>query len=171
MSNDGNTKIEKIMNDTWSNRAIKNAKKYIALSSWKTEEEFDRSGLLAARRILRKLPEDKICNLNVLEIGGGIGRITKHMSKYVKEITMVDVSSEMAELARKRIDYLRNVNIYKTDGVKLPFPDNSFDIVYSIFVFQHMPRYIFLKNLADISRVLKNNGIFIFQIFEKEKNI
>lgn len=161
--------IECIMDDTWNRRAIRNAKKCIALSSWKTEEEFDMSGLLTAERFLRLLHEDNISNWNILEIGGGIGRITKHMSNHFKEISMVDVSSEMVILAKKRLADIRNISVYKTNGYDLQFPNDNFDLVYSALVFQHIHKDIFLRNLAEISRVLKCNGILIFQIHEKKK--
>lgn len=161
--------MEALMDDDWSRRAIKNAKKYIALSFWKTEEEFDRSGLLTAKRLLELLHGDDMSDWTVLEIGGGIGRITRHMSNYFKEIFMADVSSEMVMLAKERLIDIKNISIYKTNGYELPFPNNSFDLVYSALVFQHMHRDIFLRNLAETSRVLKSNGILIFQIYEKKK--
>lgn len=171
ISREERIKSETIMNDTWNKRAVENVRKYIATSNWKTEEEFDMSGKLNADIILNKLPKymHDMFKWKVLEIGGGIGRITKHMSKHFRDMVMVDVSSEMVKMAKARLANIKNIDIYKTNGVELPFQDNSFDLIYSVVVFQHMPKDIFLENLVEISRVLKNNGIFIFQIFEKKK--
>lgn len=162
-------KSETIMNDTWNKRAVENAIKYIAFR--KTDEEFDESGRLYANIILNKLSKYTcdISNWKVLEIGGGIGRITRHSSNYFRDIVMIDVSSEMIKIAKDRLANIKNIDVYKTNGIELPFPDNSFDLVYSTLVFQHMPKDIFLENLAEIGRVLKNDGVFIFQIFEKKK--
>ncbi|MCL5019644.1 MAG: class I SAM-dependent methyltransferase [Patescibacteria group bacterium] len=42
--------------------------------------------------------------------------------------------------------------------------DRKFDLVFSILVFQHLPREIFLKYLKESSEVLKSGGKLLFQI-------
>jgi ubiquinone/menaquinone biosynthesis C-methylase UbiE len=58
---------------------------------------------------------------------------------------------------------LRNTNddsrFYTFDGVKIPFDDNTFDIIYSNQVFEHV-RYP-QELLIEVSRVLKEDGCFI----------
>ena len=43
----------------------------------------------------------------------------------------------------------------------LPFKNESFDIINSVYLFHEVPSAIRSKILTEISRVLKKNGVFI----------
>src|SRR6202008_819020 len=58
----------------------------------------------------------------------------------------------------------KNAFYIATDGKTLPFKNNQFDLIYSVLVFQHMPKSWFLQNLREVKRVLKPKGKFFFQI-------
>jgi ubiquinone/menaquinone biosynthesis C-methylase UbiE len=166
--NVGVNNIIKKMKENWNKRARLNPRKYVALGSWKTKEEFDKSGLIDAKRVLQGINANK--NWVVLEVGVGVGRIVKHLANYFKEIYGVDVSDEMVKIAKNKLKKFGNINIFQNNGNDLSiFLNNTFDFVYSVKVFQHIPRKIFLKYLDEIYRVLKPNGLLKFQIFEKTK--
>ena len=105
-----------------------------------------------------------------LHIGCGIGRIEKHLSRFIKECNGVDISETMINQAIKLVNE-KNCHFYATDGKSLPFENNSIDFVYSILVFQHMAKSMFVKNLNEVKRVLKRGGKFFFQIPLDEKGI
>jgi len=150
----------------WDKRARANARKYIASASWKTEENFDKSGFVDTRQVLADILVPKDCV--ALEIGVGIGRIARHMAKSVGELYGVDVSSEMVERARERLNGISNCQVRQNNGSDLSmFPDEKFDFVYSVYVFQHLPREVFRSYLKEIYRVLRPNGLLKFQIFER----
>ena len=88
----------------------------------------------------------------------------------VKELTFADISSEMIKIASKELRDFKNVTIFHCNGLDLSdLSECSFDLVYSVWVFQHVPSKVFCGYLKEINRILKPNGILIFQIFEKLK--
>jgi len=63
---------------------------------------------------------------------------------------------------RFKLDYKRT-NLVKGVGENLPFPDNYFDVVILANVLDHV--HIPEKVLDEIHRVLKQDGIFHFEVF------
>jgi len=156
------------MKEDWNKRARLNPRKYVALWSWKTREEFDASGLCDAKKVLQGININK--NWVILEVGVGVGRVLRYLAKSFKEIYGVDVSDEMLKIARNELNEYRNVKILQNNGADLSlFRNGMFEFVYSVKVFQHIPEKNFAKYLDEIYRVLKPNGLLRFQIFEKAK--
>jgi len=156
------------MEKDWDKRAKRNPRKYVALESWKTPEEFDKSGLLDAERILQGVNGTE--NWRALEVGVGVGRILRHTANHFKEVYALDVSGEMLKIAKSELQDYGNVKFVQGSGSDLSFfPGGMFDFVYSVKVFQHVPREAFISYLNEIARVLKPEGILRFQIFEKTK--
>ena len=159
------------MKEDWNRRAVENARWYInTLRLDQSEEEFDRSGREGVEQWI--LPEIELLtqgadprSLRLLEIGCGIGRMTRHLASIFGEIYATDVSGEMIERARRRLADLPNVHLYETSGADVdPLPDDFFDIVYSIFVFQHVPtREAIRSTLIDAWRTLRPGGLLRFQ--------
>lgn len=104
-----------------------------------------------------------------LHIGCGIGRVEKYLSKRVLKCFGVDIAQSMIEKAKKNVK-AKNAYFYASDGSTLPFPDKYFDLIYSLFVFQHMPTGLFEDNIKEVNRTLKRNGKFFFQIPLDEKS-
>ena len=78
----------------------------------------------------------------VLEIGPGNGWVTYILKDLGLKVTTVDIDKEL------KPDFVASVD-------KLPFPDNSFDVVCAFEVLEHMPFEYFLNNLKEMSRVSK----------------
>lgn len=163
--------IAHVMKRDWDDRAHHDARWFINTFRFQqTEEEFDRSGIIDVERLvlanLSLLTQNRDPkSLRVLDIGCGIGRMTKHLAKVFGEVVGVDVSGEMIRQARERLAGIDNVELYETNGVDLSiFPDESFDLVLSAYVFQHVPSVdIITSNLCEAWRVLRRGGIFKFQ--------
>lgn len=120
--------------------------------------------------ILEKL---KLINKNsvVLDIGCGVGRGEYTLAKKVKECIGVDISSSMIKIARKYVKN-NNVKFYITNGHDLKILSNKkFDLIFSILVFQHMPKEPFINYLKESFIILKNKGMICFQIsiYQKDK--
>lgn len=109
--------------------------------------------------------KEKLINKNsiTLHIGCGIGRIEKYLAKKVKKAVGVDIAVSMIKRAKQNVK-LNNAEFIVNDGQTLTFPEKHFDFVYSFFVFQHMPTDSFKSYIREVSRVLKKNGKFFFQI-------
>jgi SAM-dependent methyltransferase len=126
------------------------------------EKEFFESGKREAELLRRKglLSLDE----NVLNLGCGIGRIENAIYKEVNSILGVDVSSRMVELARQKVPAV-NVRFQTVDGKTLAgIASEQFDLFVSFIVLQHIPRPSVASYIAEVMRVLKPGGRFLFQI-------
>ncbi len=97
----------------------------------------------------------------VLEVGCGTGCDLLQFAKHGALATGVDVTPKHLELARRRVGTLATV--IEGDARSLPFPDASFDYVYSHGVLHHSdePR----KIVQEIFRVLRPGGRFNVHVY------
>ncbi|MFQ6042058.1 MAG: class I SAM-dependent methyltransferase [Candidatus Poribacteria bacterium] len=130
------------------------------LTGVEDEATFDAKGEEFVGQIRDYIKSDDV----VLDIGCGIGRVEKFLAPLCREIYAVDVSSRMLKRARKRLKDFANIHFVKNDGRSLEFlADESIDFALSVLVFQHIEREDTVCYLADIYRVLKNNGSVFLQ--------
>ncbi len=112
-------------------------------------------------------------NSNVLEIGSGDGYGTHYLSKYCKTITGVDILDEVVKRANA-LHGNKKCHFACYDGKNLNYPKNSFDMVISFHVIEHVRNVkAYLKN---IKKVLKKDGVCIlttpsrtYRLTEKQK--
>ena len=97
-------------------------------------------------------------NKDILEIGCGTGIILNQTSKLAKNAIGVDLSDGMLEVAKKK-----NLTVQKANATNLPFPDNSFDVVYSFKVLAHIPDIQLA--IREIIRVTKPGGKLILEFY------
>lgn len=97
----------------------------------------------------------------VLEVGCGTGCDLLQFAKHGAVATGVDVTPKHLELARRRVGTMATV--VEADARGLPFPDASFDYVYSHGVLHHSdePRRI----VEEIFRVLRPGGYFNVHVY------
>jgi SAM-dependent methyltransferase len=124
------------------------------------EGERDLDALLSALGASVEL-EDR-----VLEIGCGVGRLTRVLSARAASVVALDVSERMLELAREHNGTLDNVDWVLGDGSTLAGVEpESADACVSHVVFQHIPDpQVTLAYVREIGRVLKPGGWAAFQI-------
>ena len=98
----------------------------------------------------------------LLEIPVGTGVLTMPLYKKIPyaDITCMDYSAEMMRNARYRAEAMAipNINFVQGDVGKLPFADETFDIVMSLNGFHAFPNKE--KAYHETYRVLKKGGIF-----------
>ncbi len=119
------------------------------------------------KRFLDLLHSVDVSNKSVLEVGCGPGGNLLELSvKKPLKLVGVDISDEMVSLAKNKLP--KEVDIIKIDGTKLPFDDNSFDIVFTSTVLQHNTDEVMLKEIMkEISRV-SSNKVYLFERIEQE---
>jgi phosphatidylethanolamine/phosphatidyl-N-methylethanolamine N-methyltransferase len=99
--------------------------------------------------------------LRVLELGIGTG-LTAPLYSRDWFVVGADLSSAMLIQARKRIDELgldRSVQLLQTDGARLPFDDESFDVVLVPYVMSVVPDPIGVGR--ELKRVCRASGQII----------
>ena len=94
----------------------------------------------------------------ILDLCTGTGDIAALLKKRfpLSDITGADFSDEMLKVAKRKH---KTINFVNADCLKLPFEDNSFDLVTISFGLRNTVS--FDKALSEISRVLKPGGIFV----------
>ncbi len=99
-----------------------------------------------------------------LDVGCGNGAAPIHIAKkYHLATTGIDVDPDHIRQAEALSQGLNNVRFLTIDGVQLPFEANKFDIVSTNKVMHHIPDWE--AALAEMVRVLKPNGYFIYSDF------
>lgn len=97
----------------------------------------------------------------ILDVGAGTGRLAVPLAKMGAEVVAMDVSEKMLEVLRKKMhrggDAINRVSTVKGGAERLPFANNTFDIVTVAFLIVHLkdPTRFF----DEAYRVLKNDGI------------
>ncbi|UCB57008.1 MAG: flippase-like domain-containing protein [Candidatus Omnitrophota bacterium] len=106
--------------------------------------------------------------LKILDIGCGNGALLSYMTNATDNIDTIvgaDISLDMINLSKKRIYKGRIIGKHCVFVVSLaqlsPFKDNSFDIIFNVFLLHHQPREEKLKVLLECRRVLKTGGEII----------
>ena len=103
---------------------------------------------------------------DVVEIGCGVGRLTRVIARDAATVRALDVSPRMVELAGELNPGLPGVEWLVGDGVSLAgVSDASADVVVSHVVFQHIadPR-VTLGYVREIGRVLRPGGWAVFHV-------
>jgi len=96
--------------------------------------------------ILDRLPKNN--HLRILELGSGTGyQLSKIKEKYPRAVG-VEIESSAYDTHYE--------GVYLYNGLKLPFPNCSFDVVISSHVLEHVPS---LQSFhSEVKRVLDENG-------------
>lgn len=94
----------------------------------------------------------------VLDVGCGNGRLWGTLKDKNIDYYGVDFSQNLIAKAQQKYP---QANFLFADVLNLPFEKESFDAVFAIAVFHHIPSYYRQKALAEINRILKKQGIFI----------
>ncbi len=102
-----------------------------------------------------------VAGKRVLDLGCGTGYGTAGLAEVAADVTGVDIAPEAVAHARARYraDGLRFETIGPIESADLPYPDDSFDVVVSFQVIEHVRavgRY-----LSEVRRVLRPGGTFL----------
>jgi ubiquinone/menaquinone biosynthesis C-methylase UbiE len=160
------------MQREWDERARENARFYVntANENWGDDEFFESGRTTVKDEILTDMIN--ICQGNdpkemtVLEIGCGVGRVTRALAELFGHVLAVDVSGEMIRQAREKNSAISNVEFYQTNGKDLAvLGDVAIDFAFSSIVFQHIPsREVIESYVAEVHRLLRPGGLFKFQV-------
>jgi SAM-dependent methyltransferase len=102
--------------------------------------------------------------LDLLDVGCGHGLIHPHLSDAGYRLTGIDVAESAIQLARRRNPHV-NYDVY--DGLRLPYADEAFDVLFTICVMHHVPVDQRDTFVSEARRVLRPGGTLV--IFEHNK--
>lgn len=124
------------------------------------------SAYLAERKVLEILRHRKEKgSLNILDLGCGDGLVAVYFRKYFpcSFISGLDVSEELIKVSKNW--NIENCEFKIYDGKRVPYSENSFDIILLANILHHITsENIRLCLLKECRRVLKTSGnLFIFE--------
>ena len=157
------------MRKFWDRRADENALYYVdnrLQFSNPDTEQFWQAGEQDLDKLLEIAGVAIAAEDEVVEIGCGVGRLTRVIADRARAVQAIDVSDRMLELAREFNPALTGVRWLQGDGLSLrPIGDETADLCVSHVVFQHIPDpAITLGYVREIGRVLRPGGRAAFQV-------
>ena len=125
-------------------------------------EWFIQSGQAAADSIRELLAQNDVPIARIgsmLDFGCGCGRVVRHWAHLPTEVRGCDYNTGLVDWCRRRLPFAR----FETNGLAppLPYADASFELVYALSVFTHLPRTLQQQWMGELARVLTPNGYLI----------
>jgi SAM-dependent methyltransferase len=96
----------------------------------------------------------------LLEIGAGPGRDSLFFLEQGLQVTCIDLSPKMIELCQQK-----GIDAYVMDMLQLDFEHSSFDAVYALNSFLHLPKDELPIALENVCDVLHPTGLFYLGIY------
>jgi demethylmenaquinone methyltransferase/2-methoxy-6-polyprenyl-1,4-benzoquinol methylase len=153
------------------NRPVAEAGPYYSrLAPWydllaASEKKYIRTGV----DLLDPKPGDKI-----LEIGSGTGYAQVLIGRCLDGGYSIglDLSEGMGGIARKRVNkaaLIDRLGLVCSDTLPIPFPDNSFDAIFSSFTLELFDTPLIPRVLAECRRALKPGGRLVIVSLSKDQ--
>lgn len=129
--------------------------------------EYDAFRYAREGHILRCLDGIDFAGKKVLEIGLGQGADSEQIIRRGARWSGLDLTAESIERLRTRLA-LRNLaheDLKQGSALHIPFPDNTFDMVFSHGVLHHIPEID--RAQREIARVLRPGGELVLMVYAK----
>jgi ubiquinone/menaquinone biosynthesis C-methylase UbiE len=109
---------------------------------------------------------DQFAGQRLLEVGCGMGTDLLQFARGGAQVTGVDLTPRSLEISRKHLSlYGERGDFASADCERLPFADESFDVVYSNGVLHHTPDTA--RAVREIHRVLRPGGFARVMLYHK----
>lgn len=155
---------------------------YLIYESFQIDyDEYYTKSINSAKWILDHVKKfHTINNVSILDWGCGPGRIIRHMPAFLDDNSKLfgtDYNSKSIDWCKTNIDGI-DFNCNSLEA-KLPYKDDSFDIIYGISIFTHLSEKKHYDWITELTRVLKHGGVmfltahgdsFIDKLTEIEKS-
>lgn len=169
MKNTTAARVESIRS-FWDNAAKENPYWYVssygAYGATRDVSEFWKSG----ERIWTELKSATRCGGNagrVVEIGCGVGRLTRAIAPEAAFVDAFDISENMLNHAKGLA--LANVRFHLATGATLDLPDRCADLILAYCVFQHLQSVEMLEQyIGEMARVAKKGGTIAFTLTPRD---
>lgn len=102
-----------------------------------------------------------LAELDVLDLGCGVGAYHPGLKGRFRELHGIDVSEQSIQIAAEQHPFVRYATF---DGMRLPYMDKQFSIIFAVCVMHHVPPEQWNSLINELHRVIKPNGMML--IFE-----
>jgi ubiquinone/menaquinone biosynthesis C-methylase UbiE len=111
-------------------------------------------------------PYEKFAGKKVMEIGCGMGTMSMNWAQHGAIMHAMDLNPKAVSETTARFRTLGLVpRIVQGDANVIPFPDNSFDYLYSWGVLHHSPDLD--RSISEVFRVLRPGGEFGIMLYHR----
>ena len=110
------------------------------------------------------LPLMELKDAAILEVGAGTGRDSLYMAEDGARLVLLDYSMNSLKLIQEALPASSRVSILGGNAFSLPFPDNSFDVVFHQGLLEHFHKPEASKLLMENIRVLKKGGLLVVDV-------
>ncbi|KAK6466352.1 phosphoethanolamine N-methyltransferase 3 isoform X2 [Huso huso] len=97
------------------------------------------------------------------ELGAGIGRYTQHLVKVASQVTAVDFMQKFLDKNKEDNGHHGNAEFIQADATQLDFPENSFDLVFSNWLFMYLSDTELLSLAGRMLDWLSPGGYLFFR--------
>jgi ubiquinone/menaquinone biosynthesis C-methylase UbiE len=152
----------------WNDKARENPYWYVssygAYDSVRNLEEFWASGARIWDDLKTATGYQPGITDQIVEIGCGVGRLTRWIAREAGSVQAFDISGEMLKIAAEAD--LPNVTFRLAEGFNLkPLNDGCADLALGYCVFQHLPSVGALQSyIREMIRVTKKGGLIAFTL-------
>ena len=114
--------------------------------------------------VVTQLKGQKQADVQLLDLACGTGRFLAQLMDALPRVkaTGLDLSPSYTEKARRAVKAWPQVEIIQGQAEAMPLEDNTQDLIVSIYLFHELPPKIRRQVVAEIARVLKPGGKFVF---------
>jgi len=134
-------------------------------------DEFFNTGFNYINRVWNEIKnhfEKDFYPQNALDFGCGVGRLVVPLAEKAEKVVGIDISEQMLKKAKENsLEFgFENTDFYQTDEF---FAKNkeTFDLIHSTIVFQHINPKIGLRIFENLIKVLNEGGIGVIQFAYK----
>ncbi len=130
-------------------------------------DEFFLTGQQEIDKIMSRARElgHPVRSQTALDFGCGVGRLTRALAGYFQKCTGADISASMIAKGEELNQSVGNCKfvLNTADHLRI-FSDDTFDMIYTGRVLQHMPsKSLMLSYMAEFIRTLRKDGLLVFQ--------
>jgi SAM-dependent methyltransferase len=139
----------------------------VRVGGWEEVDHFlavGRKILWDLKRLLKPLGKDLGAFHSILDFGCGCGRVTRFLRPNVgQKVVGTDIDAESISWCNENLRHIADFSINEALP-PLPYADRTFDFVYCISVFTHLPEDMQFAWLSELRRITKPRGIFITSV-------
>jgi 2-polyprenyl-3-methyl-5-hydroxy-6-metoxy-1,4-benzoquinol methylase len=126
-------------------------------------DRFIRVGQLGARTVREVLADvdvDLATQDRILDFGCGCGRVARHWGSLGSpEINGCDYNAELVHWCQENLPFMK-VRVNELDPPSR-YASGSFDVVYALSVFTHLPEALQQAWVAELRRILRPGGVLL----------